>query len=290
MTQSVDSGKWKLLALVGVLFWAYLPTFRELFHKWMNDSQYSHGILVPLFVGYLVWRNWERRPTTVHRLPLLGYAVLLLALVFRAIAAGLYFTWLDGFSLLVTLVGITLVLGGVQGVRWLAGPIAFLIFMIPLPYRLEIMLGYPLQRIATISSTFLLQTLMQPALAEGNTILINEVRLGVVEACSGLRMLMSFFTFAVGATLLMSDRPKLERILVVLSAIPIALLTNILRITCTGLVHVWTGSDPQIIGFIHDFNGWLMMPVALGFLALELWILRNLFITQHSLMTRRPLR
>src|SRR5262249_56384836 len=86
--------------------------------------------------------------------------------------------------------------GGWSSCRWALPAVAFLAFMIPLPYRLEVMVADPLQRLATTTSTFALQTLGLPALAEGKVILLNEVKIGIVEACSGLRMMMIFFAIS----------------------------------------------------------------------------------------------
>jgi exosortase len=173
-----------------------------------------------------------------------------------------------------------LIAGGGATLRWTWQPLVFLIFMIPLPYQVERMMGAELQHIATVSSTFLLQCLGQPAIAEGNTILIHDVRLGVVEACSGLRMLVTFAAFAVGAVMLL-DRSWVVKLLVLASVVPIALVTNILRITATGLAHIALHDSPQrgsVLEFIHDFNGWMMMPIGLALLLLELWLFRHLLI------------
>lgn len=275
----------KAVAISSLLAWAYFPTLCELFHKWMTDPQYSHGILVPLFSLFLMYRNRDNAPGDAESWPWLGYAVLFAALGCRAVAALLLFLPLDALSLVICMTGLAMVAGGKSMLRWLWPSLAFLIFMIPLPYQLERMMGAELQKIATICSTFLLQTLGQPAIAEGNKILIQEVQLGVVEACSGLRMLMTFAAFCVGAVMLL-EKHWLVKVLILSSAIPIALATNILRITATGLAHVWlkdNGSKGDVLNFIHDFNGWMMMPIGLGFLLLEMWILKHLLIeTDHT--------
>jgi exosortase len=263
-----------------MLGWAYLPTVRELFQKWMSDPQYSHGILVPFFAIFLLYRNREKWTSETGSWPWLGYTLMLTALGLRVIAALLFFLPLDAFSLVLCLTGLVAVTGGKPMLRWTWQSLVFLLFMIPLPYQVERMMGAELQHIATLSSTFLLQALGQPAIAEGNKILIREVQLGVVEACSGLRMLMTFAAFAVGAVFLM-ERHWLVKALVLASAVPIALLTNILRITATGLAYVWLGDSAakaRILDFIHDFNGWMMMPIGLGLLVLELWLYKHLIL------------
>jgi len=270
------------LLLGGSLFWAYFPTLRDLVVKWSTEQQYSHGFLVPLFSLYLLYHNREKAHAALKPLPWpwLGYCVLVLALGFRVGAALLYFLPLDALSLVMCLTGLVLVFGGRPLLRWTWPSLVFLLFMIPLPYQIERMMGSELQKIATLSTTFLLQTLGQPAVSEGNQILIGDVRLGVVEACSGLRMLMTFAAFSVAAVFLL-ERHWIVKGVVLASAVPIALLTNILRITVTGLANVWLenySGKAGVLQFLHDFNGYLMPPVGLGFLVLLLWVLRHLLI------------
>lgn len=275
----------KTLLIAALLGWAYFPTLHDLFQKWMTDPQYSHGVLVPLFSLFLLYRNREQVVAVgePRPMPWLGFTLLFVALGCRAGAALLYFLPLDAFSLVLCLTGLVMVSGGRSLLRWTWPSLLFLLFMIPLPYQVERMMGAELQHIATLCSTFLLQTCGQPAISEGNYILIGEVRLGVVEACSGLRMLMTFAAFCVGAVMLL-ERHWLAKALVLASAVPIALMTNVLRITATGLAHVWfkeSSMKGDILGFIHDFNGWMMMPVGLAFLLLELVVLRHLLIEQE---------
>jgi exosortase len=123
-----------------------------------------------------------------------------------------------------------------------------------------------------------LQTLGLPAYSEGNNIFFDEVKMGVVEQCSGLRMLTIFVAFAVGITLI-TDRPIWERIVIVLSAVPIALAVNIVRITVTGILHLTTSAELADMVF-HDLAGWFMMPMALGLLYVEFQILSHLLIEE----------
>jgi exosortase len=159
-------------------------------------------------------------------------------------------------------------LGGWKAFAWAWPAIGFLFFMIPLPFSLENALANPLRRVATSCSTYFLQTLGFPAFAEGNVIRLNEVRIGVVEACNGLSMLMVFFALATAVALVI-QRPLADRLTLVVSAVPIALIANVLRITITGILHKTTSSAVADT-FFHDFAGWLMMPLALGLLWLEL--------------------
>ena len=266
-----------LAAVAALLGWAYLPTFEWLFEKWTGDPQYSHGFLVPAFSAYLLYTNRERlTAATVSPAPLLGGLLLVVALGMRAAGGLLLFHQLDALSLLVAVVGCVLAVGGLRVLRLAAPAVAFLIFMIPLPYELERNVGGPLKAAATTASTFLLQTCGLPAIAEGNVILIDEVRLGVVDACSGLKMLMTFAAFSAGAVIL-AERTWFERGIVLLGIVPIAMLTNVLRITLTGVSHTFT-HEKGTIHFLHDLYGWFMMPVGLGLLAAELWALGRLVV------------
>jgi exosortase len=263
------------LTFCAVLTWNYWPTLTEMAHRWSVDPRYSHGYLVPLFSVFLFSRRGVGT-TSSKWAGVAGFALLALGLGLKLAGARVYNSWLDGVSLLPTLAGVALILGGRSLFRraWL--PIAFLIFMIPLPYRVEIAMGEPLQRLATKVSTYAMQTLGLPAISEGNIIHVDDVDIGVAEACSGLSMLFTFIAIAVGVAILM-ERPWLDRVLVVLSAVPIALLVNILRVTVTGVLHVTVGE--RIAGLVfHDLAGWLMMPTAIGLLWLEIALLKRLLL------------
>ena len=188
---------------------------------------------------------------------------------------------IEGLALLPYLGGLALLLGGWRILDWAWPSIGFLAFMIPLPWRVENALGPPLQSIATMVSTYLLQTLGFMAFAEGNVIQLNEARIGVVEACSGLSMLITFIALSTAAALVVK-RPLLDRIVLVASSIPVALLANIARITLTGILHEMVGGHAAST-FYHDLAGWLMIPLALVLYWIEIWVLSRLLIeTKHE--------
>jgi exosortase len=206
------------------------------------------------------------------------------------LAGARYFLpWVEAAALVPALAGVALVFGGAAGLRWAAPAAMFLLFMIPLPYRVEGALGTPLQRAATWCSTVALQTLGLPALAEGNVITLNSARIGVVEACSGLGMLVTFTAMSTGLVLIVR-RPLAEKVVIVLSAVPIALAANVARITATGVLHEVSGT--RVAGAVcHDLAGWLMMPLAVAMLTAELKFLGTVFVTTpaavHDLAVRR---
>lgn len=266
-------------ALGAALLWSFWPALMTMVHRWSVDPRYSHGFLVPAFSLYLLWTRRDQiagaPPASKGSIAAgLGLIVLGAALKF---AGGFYFIeWVDAVSLLPSLAGLCTLAGGWRALKWAAPSIAFLVFMIPLPYRLERALGTPLQQIATVSSAYILQTLGLPAVTEGYTILMNEARIGVVEACNGLGMLYMFVAFAAGAAIIL-QRPWYERLALLLGAAPTALAANVARITVTGFLNETVGGHAASVVY-HDLAGWLMMPMALAAIYLELALVSRLFV------------
>lgn len=265
-----------LILLLGALGWVYASSLQELVGIWWRDPQYSHGFLVPVFSVVFLWLRRNKVDLGTVSSSWFGAVVLGFGLILWAAGSFLYVEWIEHASLLVALSGVALVAGGWKLLKWSWPAIAFLIFMIPFPYRVEIALSDPLQKLATQSSCYLLQTLGRIAVAEGNVILLENGTIEVVQACNGLRMSVSFLAISV-ATAMLIQRRTWERVLVVLSAIPIALICNVVRITVTGFLSGWFSPHAGQL-FFHDIAGWLMMPMALGFLALELWLIDFLLI------------
>jgi exosortase len=264
-----------VLALIGVglgvVLWAYWSTLDAIAERWVNDPAYSHGFLVPLFSVYLLWMRRDRLAGGVTP-AWWGLGLVLLAGGMRVASHFLYQSWLDAASLPVALAGLVAAAGGWKALKWAAPGLLFLAFMLPLPYKLQTMLGGTLQRVATVVSTYALQTFGVPAVAEGNVILLSTTKLGVVEACSGLSMLMTFFALATAVAILADTRTVFERALIVASAIPIAVAANVVRITVTSVLYEMDKGELARRVY-HDLAGWLMMPLALGFLLIELFVL-----------------
>jgi exosortase len=151
-----------------------------------------------------------------------------------------------------------------------------LVFMIPLPYRLERAVSSPLQRLTTLASTYALQTLGLPALAEGNTIILEEFHIRVVETCSGLSMLVFFFALSTAVAMAI-QRPLWEKLVIAASALPVAVIANVARVSATGVMYEVAGAKAADV-FFHDLAGWLMMPLALGILWLQLKCQACLFL------------
>lgn len=260
-----------------VIAWVYWQNWANMWVKWDRDPRYSHGYFVPLFAVYLLWFRRAHLQSGHRRSHGYGLLVVVVGLAIRAGGVLIYNDWFTALSLLPVLLGMAILAYGTSGFRWAWPAVAFLVFMIPLPYRFEIALTHPLQGVATAVSTYLLQTAGFVAVAEGNTIRMSDgVRLGVVEACSGLSMVMIFLALTTAVAILMK-RPWYERVIVLASTIPVALLANIIRITSTGILHKLVSREFADRVF-HDFAGWLMMPLALGMLWIIMKIVSRLIL------------
>jgi exosortase len=266
-----------LTALCGAaLLWAFWPVLAETADRWSSNPQYSHGYLVPLFSAFLLWHRRQLFPTDDVRGSWWCLPLLAVGLGLHLAGAYLYFDWFSAAALIPVLAGLVLAIGGVRMLGWSWPAIAFLAFMLPLPHRIETMLSHPLQRMATIASTYVFQTIGLPAVSEGNVILLEEMRIGVIEACNGLGMLVTFFALSTAVAILV-DRPLVDKLVIVASAIPIALAANVLRIVITGLTGVAFGAEIADKVF-HTFAGLIMTPLALGMLGIELWVLSRLLV------------
>lgn len=257
--------------LTAAVVWAYWPTLAEMAHRWDSDPQYSHGFLVPAFSAYLLWSRRSHLAGPV-RGSWYGLAVIAVGILLRGVGVIAFVGWFEALSFLVCLAGIVVTLAGRTGLRWAWPAVAYLGFMVPLPYAIQTTMSGSLQRVATRASTYLLVASGVPAVADGNVILLsNDARLGVVEACSGLGMLVTFFALAAAVAVLLRSEPLWARVGVVLSAVPVAVAVNVIRITATGLLYD-ASQDEWARWVFHDVAGWLMMPVAAVFFFLLLWL------------------
>jgi exosortase len=176
-----------VFGLAASCLWAYWPALVGMVDRWTHDPQYSHGYLVPVFALFLLWHRRAGHDFESFRPSPWGLTLVVLGISLRLAGTFFYFGWLEALSLLPCLFGICLLLGGRAALHWAWPALAFLVFMLPLPFQVEKALAHPLQRVATLASTFLLEVLGYRATSEGNVIWVNdETRIGVVEACGGL--------------------------------------------------------------------------------------------------------
>jgi len=245
--------------------------------------QYSHGYLIPIFAAVLLWIRRESfvQPPASHLW--LGVGLMALSVLMRVVGTRFVVFTADNLSFITCILALFIVVGGLTSLRWAAAPICFLAFMYPLPGFLEDRILRPLQTFATQSSTFALQTLGVEAYRVGNKINLDHMELGVIDQCSGLRMLTIFIALATAIAMILTHRPMWERLVLVASAVPIAILVNVIRITITGLLYNLK-VDSEIANHIfHNWAGYIMMPIALGLLFLVMQVLSRLVLETSQL-------
>jgi exosortase len=264
---------------MGILTWAYWPNLEDLYAVWSELPNYSHGFLV-IPISLLIF--WQRLADTridwqASRVPRWSWVLLAADLALRIIAYERNGLWLE-YATLVAAVGILmLAIGGwpLLQIGWPA--VVFLVFMLPLPQSANDLIALPLQRIATLGSVFTMQLTGLWAIAEGNVITLRDhlhqlKTLEVAEACNGLSMLMTLAA-TVSATIMLVPLANWKRVVVLASAIPIALVSNIVRIVVTGWFFYFIDGD-RAHKVAHDWTGIvLMMPLAIIMVFLELFVL-----------------
>lgn len=247
-----------LSALIGVL---YAGVLVRLVSDWVHDPNYSFGFIVVPFALFLVWH----KRGTLMRLPvrptwwgLIAIGGALAVFTVGQLGAELF---LSRSSLILLLASLVLYFGGWRWLRALGFPLAFLLLMIPIPAIILNQVTLPLQFFASRVASSLLLLVGVPVVRDGNIIHLPEVTLGVTQACSGIRSLISLLSITIIYGYFFEPSPS-QRAILAATAVPIAVVTNALRITGTGLLVEYC--NPKWgTGFFHAFSGWLVFMMAL---------------------------
>ncbi len=260
-----------VLGITGI----YAGIFQNLYLSWINDPNYSHGLLVPLISLYFIWQQRQKLEKLEVRPTNSGILLILFALLvlFSGVAAQEYFSKRSSFVFL--LAGIVLFQFGWQWLKALALPIGFLFFMIPLPYIVYDAMAFPLKLFVAKFSVISLKLMGVVVWREGNIIMFPQTVLEVADACSGLRSLMSLL--ALGVALAVFSQEKISRrVLLVLLTVPIAILTNMIRVIGTGFLAQYYGAAAAE-GFFHEFAGMGVFVLAMLLLFVCSGILRKVW-------------
>lgn len=259
----------------------YASTFLELVQLWWHDHNYSHGFLVPIIALYLVLERKDVLKLMEPKSSAWGIPVLVGALLFLLAGKGIELAggergalFLKGISLIIACAAILLLVIGKAILSKMVFPLAYLLFMLPLPDGPFAMLTVPLQNYATSVTTTVLQLLHVPALREGNLIYLPMITLNVTEACSGIR---SMLTLLAAATVLsyLTVHYWWQHVILIGSVLPIAVITNAFRVTGTGVLAYFVGKEAAQ-GFFHGFSGWALLIMASVLLCAEILFLMKL--------------
>lgn len=262
-----------LLVLLAALLGLYYPILVAMAHDWSTNDNYSHGFFIPLISGYMVFamkdelRNISLRPANWGLLLLLaGVGQLYIARV-----GSEYF--LQRTSLILVLLGMVIFLLGKAMTRKLLLPIAYLLFMVPLPAIIWNKIAFPMQLFSSAVTEVVVRLIGIPIFREGNVLHLAQTTLEVVDACSGLRSLTTMFALSA-ALAWFSDSTAWKKWVLFLAAAPIAIFANIVRLTGTaGLASVYGEKVAQ--GFLHEFSGLFTFVVGLMLLVLTSKLLQG---------------
>jgi len=287
---------WRAIALVSVVVFAYVTVLVKLSRDWWSDENYSHGLLVPFIIGYILWSQRAKFATARARpTVLLGGLAVALALfaLWTGVAGAELYT--QRMSLVLLIAGTVVYFAGFGFLRLVLVPLVLLVLAIPIPAIIFNKIAFPLQLFASRVAVSSMTACGIPVLRQGNVIELKPLnsfttkKLEVVEACSGIRSMMTLLTLAVVFAYFTYPRsagsavPRgrfgslrtygfLRSSIIVLSAVPIAILTNAARVSGTGILSHYYGTGVAD-GFFHSFSGWAIYVVAFLMLFGIGWIL-----------------
>jgi exosortase len=255
---------WQWIVLAALHTFLYYDVLGRLIQQWWNDPNFSHGFFVPAFSAFVIWNERKRLAALKDEPSWWGAAIILLALCVLIVGVLGAELFLSRSSLVLLLGGLLIQFRGWIWFRALFFPWAFLFLMIPIPAIIFNQIAFPLQLLASKLASSALPLLGVPVLREGNVIQLPAMSLEVVEACSGIRSLMSLGTLAIIYGYFL-ESGFWRRLMLALGAIPIAVAANALRIVGTGLLGNYWDPD-KAMGFFHTFSGWLIFVMSLGLL------------------------
>ncbi len=285
------------ILIIGTLFcYLFHNEIQAIVRGWLSDSSWSHGFLIPIFSLYFINQRKEEILRSAQDGELkpnyLGLFFLICGIFFYPFnIVHLQYGYLRPIGMIATLGAIVLFLGGWRLVKYTWLPIAFLIFAVPLPRRYYVSLTMPMRHLAASVATALLN-LVNGMEATVSGVVIDviykgqrlEPSLNVAEACSGMRLLMAFLALGVAMAYL-HYRPMWQRLVLLVSTIPIAIFCNIVRVTVTGFIYVLI--HPKYTqGIYHDMLGLAMLPLAFGLYGFLAWFMSSLFIEEDIVVRR----
>jgi exosortase len=231
----------------------YFQVFVSLVKAWIRTPEFSHGFLIPLVSAFIVFHRRNKLKSVNLRPNVWGILVLAFGLLMYIFGMLGKIEIAFQFSLIVSIGGLILLFGGRELTLQLLFPVGFLIFMIPIPESIEVLITGPMKLFATKSAVGISQAMGIPVLREGNIIHLSGLSLFVQDACSGLRSVISLLPLGI-IFAYFTKRSRSKRLLIVAITIPIALIANILRIWLTILGSIYFG-EKLAMGYFHEFSG-----------------------------------
>jgi exosortase len=276
-----ESFSWITIGWVSILLAVcYAPILMALVRQWNNDADMGHGFFVPVLAGYIAW---QKRDQIAGKLPnpnWWGLAIMLwgaFQLYIATLGAELF---LARTSFVISIIGAVLLLGGTQYLRIFSFPLFLLFFMVPIPAVIYNQITFPLQMFASRVAESTIDLLQIPVIREGNVLILPQQTLNVVEACSGIRSLLTltFLSLVYGYFF---EKRNWVRIVLFFSTIPIAIVANAGRVAFTGVISQF---KPELAeGWFHEAQGWVIFMIGLTILvAFHQLIIRTINIVRRK--------
>lgn len=264
MESKHSAGLIKSISLFVLWFVLFIPVYPSLAYTWLNNSNDSHGMLVPLISAYLVWQKRDELQKTPVSVNGWGIVILCASLILYMLSFAGSVAVVSRAMIVFSLIGLVIFNFGSAIFSLIKFPLFYLFFMIPVPVSIYGIVAFPLQLFATRVSELMLYLVSIPVYREGNMLYFAQTQLEVAEACSGLRSITAFIMLSFLFAYMLRTRywPK---IVIVASAIPLAIVANIIRVTGTGFLAHFYG-DAVARGFLHEFSG--LAVFAFGFVLL----------------------
>lgn len=275
----IEQLPWRVGILAVLYLLLYAPLYPGLVETWLQDSNNSHGLLIPAVSLYLVWLLKDRLKAVEPRNSIVGLVLLVLSLLayFMSYVGDLAFP--ARVTMITTLTGLMLFNYGWGVLRVLVFPILFLFFMVPVPDTILGLVGFPLQLFVSNVAARLIDLYGIPVYAEGNLLHFARYSFEVTEACSGIRSLVSFL--AIGVLFAYLERGMgWKSVVLVLSTVPLAIVVNLIRVTGTGIIANYFGQRVAR-GFLHDFSGFVVFGSGILLMICTVWILNKIHFNRQ---------
>ncbi len=254
----------QLAILLGGTIALYFPFIQKMVQDWGENANYSHGYLIPFISAYMIWALRGQLAEIEQKPSYWGLLLIVIGLVQLFIAKVGSELFLQRTSLIILLFGISIFFFGGRFTRFIWLPLAYLIFMVPLPAIVWNRIAFPMQIFSSTITEDVVRLLGMPILREGNVLHLPQTTLEVVDACSGLRSLTTMLALSAAFTFI-ANQVTWKKWVLFLSAFPIAILVNIIRLTATAVLASWYGGEVAQ-GFLHDFSGMLVFAAGIALL------------------------
>lgn len=276
-----------VIAVIITILFTFRKEFADMIAIWAGNDDYSHGFLVIPVTVAILYARWPGLSFALSRSSGWGWATTVVTLAIRAYLHESGRPLLEQLMLLPMVVGLALALGGWRAIQWSFAGFIYLIFMYPLPPKINQFFSTPLQRLATNCTVELVRLSGLWITAEGNIIYVGDQSLEVARACNGLSMLMTMVAITTFLVLLV-PMPVWKRLTLLATSIPVALACNVIRISITAWCYHIYGSE---IGekYVHTWAGFLMMPLALVMVGFEMLFLSWLVVEQEEIVFDKPI-